>query len=234
MPIEENKTTVIFDLDGTLINSARGILASLEYAFNDCQLTSTFLPDSNIIGPPLTDILRLLLGRDDATSLDCLSDAFKHHYDSEGYKLTTVYKGIREMLSGLVATKSLFVVTNKREAATRLILRDLELTRFFKQVYTLDMFRSKTIDKSDVLAQFLVDWNLTAKSCIYIGDRPEDAEAASINKINFIGATWGLTTSQRRMMRAYSCTTAPIDILEDIDLQGRRPLINNRSTDRSF
>ena len=80
---------ILFDLDGTLIDSAPAILASFQAAFAASGVTPVRPISNDIIGPPLTETLQLLAGNTDATLIARLSEAFKASYDSSGYQATT-------------------------------------------------------------------------------------------------------------------------------------------------
>ena len=73
---------LVFDLDGTLIDSAPAILASFREAFAGTSVTPVRSIDESVIGPPLTETLQLLSGSDDSALIGRLADAFKASYDS--------------------------------------------------------------------------------------------------------------------------------------------------------
>ena len=98
---EKSYKTVIFDLDGTLIDSSPGILESFEGAFSALNIELQRPLNSSIIGPPLFESLKLLSGLSDTSVLDKLAEHFKLYYDSEGYKKTIIYPGINTMLSDI-------------------------------------------------------------------------------------------------------------------------------------
>jgi phosphoglycolate phosphatase len=184
---------IIFDLDGTLVDSAPSILASLESAFADCGLIPNEPLTPRLIGPPLRVTLARLAGdRDKGTTLDRLTAAFKHHYDSLGYRETQPFTGVEPMLRTLAnAGLVMHIATNKRALPTRLILDHLGWARLFERVYALDTFAPPLPHKTALLARLLVDASLAVKYCAYVGDRAEDAEAARANRLPFYWATWG-------------------------------------------
>ena len=181
---------LIFDLDGTLIDSAPGILGSFDRAFKECGLRPKIPLDESVIGPPLDKTLRDLSGSEDLDTLSHLADAFKEHYDAEGYKCTLPFPGVEEMLKAN-RTNRMFIVTNKREKPTRLILTFLNWVHFFEKVYAINTFGLAVKDKSELLGKLLTDARLDPSECVYVGDRPEDFEAATTNKTDFLWALWG-------------------------------------------
>ncbi|TXI79142.1 MAG: HAD family hydrolase [Dechloromonas sp.] len=191
---------IIFDLDGTLIDSAPAILASFREAFTSTGIAPVRSIDESVIGPPLTETLQLLSGSDDPALIGRLADAFKASYDSEGYKATAAYAGVGELLAQLAAAgRQLSIATNKRIHPTRLILAHLGWLDYFSHVYALDLFTPRLPNKAAMIARLLADQNIPRDQAIYIGDRSEDGESADANNLPFIAATWGygsLTASE--------------------------------------
>lgn len=191
---------ILFDLDGTLIDSAPAILASFREAFASTGIAPVRSIDESVIGPPLTETLQLLSGSDDPALIGQLADAFKASYDSEGYKATAAYAGVGELLAQLAAAgRQLSIATNKRIHPTRLILAHLGWLDYFSHVYALDLFTPRLPDKAAMIARLLADQNIARDQAIYIGDRSEDGESADANNLPFIAVTWGygsLTASE--------------------------------------
>ena len=92
---------VLFDLDGTLIDSAPAILASYREAFAATARAPVITIDDAIVGPPLLETLQMLAGTEEPAVIDALAAAFKASYDSEGYKQTAAYAGVGTMLEAL-------------------------------------------------------------------------------------------------------------------------------------
>lgn len=183
---------ILFDLDGTLIDSAPAILASFRDAFAQSGITPVCTIDESIIGPPLLETLQHLSGSQDQTLITRLADAFKASYDSEGYKATSAYDGIGAMLGNLTAAGlQLSIATNKRIHPTRLILEHLGWSAHFEHVYALDLFSPRLPDKAAMIRRLLADQAIAQNTAIYIGDRAEDGESADANHLPFIAATWG-------------------------------------------
>lgn len=183
---------VIFDLDGTLIDSAPAILASFRDAFAAASVTPVMPICEDIIGPPLTETLELLSGSRDPALITRLADAFKASYDSTGYRHTAAFDGIATMLQRLVQTGAqLSIATNKRIHPTRLILDHLGWRAFFVDVYALDLFTPRLPDKAAMIGRLLGDRGIAAEQAIYIGDRAEDGQSADANHLAFIAASWG-------------------------------------------
>ena len=185
-------TDVLFDLDGTLIDSAPAILASFRKAFDATGIPSVMPIEASVIGPPLVETLQLLSGTTDAPVIERLSAHFKKSYDSDGFKATTAYDGVEDMLRTLAGRgQRLYVATNKRIFPTRLILHHLGWDRLFKAVYALDLFDPRLADKAAMIERLMNDHALSVDHSVYVGDREEDGRSAAANALPFYAATWG-------------------------------------------
>ncbi len=193
---------ILFDLDGTLIDSAPAILASFREAFAQTGVAPVRTVDESVIGPPLTETLQLLAGSDDPALIARLAEAFKASYDSEGYKATAAYAGVGDLLQTLAgAGLRLSIATNKRIHPTRLILEHLGWLDHFAHIYALDLFTPRLPDKAAMIGRLLTDQAIPKTQAIYIGDRSEDGESADANGLPFIAVTWGygsLTPAEMR------------------------------------
>ena len=187
---------VLFDFDGTLIDSAPGILASFEAALRATGLTPAVPLSSALIGPPLAQTAATLLGGDDPAAVQALVAAFRTDYDTAGYRATAVYEGVPEMLSALQgAGIALHIVTNKRIAPTRRILEHLGWTPRFTGVYALDALDPAAPHKPALVTEVLHREALAAARCWMVGDSAEDRRAAETNGLRFFGAAWGYGTA---------------------------------------
>lgn len=187
-----NLDAILFDLDGTLIDSSPGILASFQQVLATHGLEPAAPLDQRLIGPPLLQTLARLTGLEDADQLDELAAAFKILYDSEGYQATLPYPGLVETLDALIrADWRLFIATNKRFEPTRRILEHLDLNRHFAGVYTLDRQPPPAADKTELVGRLLTEQELDRRHCWFVGDSGEDAAAAAAHGLPFIAAAYG-------------------------------------------
>ncbi|MFZ4789440.1 MAG: HAD family hydrolase [Candidatus Competibacteraceae bacterium] len=187
-----NPDAILFDLDGTLIDSSPGILASFQRVLVTHGLEPAAPLDQRLIGPPLLQTLARLTGLEDADRLTGLAAAFKTLYDRQGYRATRPYPGLAETLDALSrADWRLFIATNKRFEPTRRILDSLELNRHFVDVYTLDRQPPPAADKTELVGRLLAEQDLDTRRCWFIGDSGEDAAAAAAHGLPFIAAAYG-------------------------------------------
>ena len=183
--------TIIFDLDGTLIDSSTSILAGFAGAFAEEGISPLLPLAPEIIGPPLKETLALLAGTDDPALIDRLADRFKKHYDTTGYRQTTVFEGIDEALKRLAEIVPLHIATNKRLHPTLKIIDHLGWRTYFATVRALDAWTPPEKNKAAMIRRQLAEESIAIESAIYIGDREEDFLAARSNALGFALADWG-------------------------------------------
>lgn len=183
---------IVFDLDGTLIDSAPAILSTLTSILEQAGIAPVRPLTQDLIGPPLPEIVASLVPPDSAALIPGLVGAFKNQYDTQGYKQTLAYPGVGAMLQALVEMKiSLSIATNKRMRPARLIVDYLQWGGLFSGLYALDSFDPPFADKSGLLLRLREQLELDESSAIYIGDRPEDAAASAHAGLPFMQAAWG-------------------------------------------
>ncbi|WP_029148812.1 HAD family hydrolase [Methylophilus sp. 5] len=186
------KQHLIFDLDGTLIDSAPSILHCFGLAFSSTQTPLAALLTHDVIGPPLMEALKQLAGSDDATLLNALAAAFKQHYDTTGYVQSVVFEDVSAMLQQLKDQGyQLYIATNKRFYPTEKIMAHLGWKAFFSGVYALDYFNPPLKTKAEMIGRVVADNGLTVQDCLYIGDRLEDGVSADANQMAFALVSWG-------------------------------------------
>lgn len=183
---------ILFDLDGTLIDSARAILSCYQRAFEEQKIEILTPLSPALIGPPLRETLAVISGTTEGAMLDALANAFIHSYDTSGYQKTDVFPGVNGMLNDLkVQNYKLYVVTNKRERPTLRILDLFQWHHYFEGIYSLDTFSPALKTKAELIARVAQENGIAADSSLYVGDRNEDGLAATVNKLPFCLAGWG-------------------------------------------
>ena len=183
--------SILLDLDGTLVDSSPGILASCQAALRALGHLPDGLDISNLIGPPLEDVLADVLRRFGDDRIAEAVMAYRDHYGKEGFRETTLYPGIVAALEQLLALNvKLYIATSKRRVFAEQILQHLGLAALFAGVHGSEP--GGAIDrKSDLIAHVLQLHGLSAKHSLMVGDRRHDAEGARANNVSTIGVLWG-------------------------------------------
>jgi phosphoglycolate phosphatase len=186
---------VIFDLDGTLVDSLPGIEFAVKSAFAACGMPYPALDLRSMIGPPIRTILAQMAGTNDASTLTHLESAFRASYDSEGWRKSYCYPGTRATLESLYeAGLRLFVVTNKPRHISLRIIETTGIQRFFERIVTRDSRAPQYADKKEMLASLIGSSGVAPADCVLVGDTAEDAGAACAIGIKFAHATHGYGT----------------------------------------
>lgn len=180
---------VIFDLDGTLTDSADGIVASFRHALFSIGAA---VPDgdlaSRIVGPPMHVTLQEM-GLGEHT--DAAIAAYRADYTERGWSMNRTFEGIPALLADLRgAGVRLAVATSKAEPTARRILAHFGLESCFEVVAgaTLDGSRSS---KAEVLAHALAQLAPLPQRVVMVGDRAHDVEGAAAHGIGTIVVDWG-------------------------------------------
>jgi len=189
MSIKENN--LIFDLDGTLFDSAPEIICCIKKIFEINNIKVKNNINHSIIGPPLKDTLKSLVQKKDINKIDGLMSDFIELYDSKYCYKTKLYKNVRETLEILRREKRLFLITNKRLVPTKIMLENKKIINFFENFFCVDANDPKKKDKTTLISSTISDLNIDPMNTIYIGDTKGDFEASENNNIKFIYAGWG-------------------------------------------
>jgi phosphoglycolate phosphatase len=182
---------ILFDLDGTLVDSSGAIQASLAHALQ--SLGRGLPPDcavESLIGTPLVDIFRDRFGITGAPAEQAIAQ-YRDHYDRHAHMGTKVYARIAETLDRLcTAGIGLYVATVKPSPVAEKVLRDMGLNRFFSGVAGSSMDHARR-DKGDIIRYALQQHDLEARHSVMIGDRAQDIVGARQNGLYAIGVSYG-------------------------------------------
>lgn len=177
---------VVFDLDGTLIDSAPDIRAAANRMLAEQGIAPLDLPTIvSFIGNGLPKLVERVMTR---TGLDMarheeLTAVTLAHYNAAATDLTRPYPGVVDALETLQAAGHVMALcTNKPEAPARLILRNLRLERYFNGVVGGDTLDVKKPDPAPLLH---IIRRLGDGPAIYVGDSEVDAETAQRAGVRF-------------------------------------------------
>lgn len=179
---------VVLDVDGTLLDSADGIVAGFRHAVESVGLGA---PDEAVLradlGPPLAELLPAL--GVPADRLDEAAAAYRTFYLREGLQRATPYEGVPQVLASLHSVLPLGTATAKRTDVARAILERHALAGFFAVVNGLgDDHPTKAATLTETL-QLMGD--LDPATAVMVGDRRSDVVAGQVAGTRTIGVLWG-------------------------------------------
>ena len=210
---------LIFDLDGTLTDSARGIVASLRYALTHLGVEPP--SDDTLrgsVGPPLRDSFRSLLATDDAERIAMAVELYLERYEREGLFENLPYPEIPKVLEKLRrAGHELYVGTSKPRLMARRILDHFGLSHHFRAVFGAEPDGSRA-HKAELLAHALEQTGLSAQASWMIGDRCHDVVGAKANGLRSVGVLWGYgSRDELESAGADRIVARPADLLHTLD-----------------
>lgn len=198
---------ILFDLDGTLLDSLPGIEFSVRAAFAACHLPIPKGSLGALIGPPIRTILSRSGSIMDADMLDQLEQAFRSSYDSEGWSKTVCFPGAsRVLLIMRQQGRRLFVVSNKPRHISLRILHAEGVLGLFEAVITRDSRSPAYSGKEEMIKILLAEHRLASKDCLLAGDTMEDAQAAATTGITFAYMTHGYGSLTETPSVPVACT----------------------------
>lgn len=187
-------TCVLFDMDGTLLDSAPGVTSSAAAALT---AVGAPIPPHNVlrmfVGPPMIESFRTVSGLDDATARRALQH-YRRAYADHGAEQSTVYDGISHLLDQLFgAGIPLAIATSKVEDQAERLAKRFDLGGYFVNICGASDELGRA-DKADVIAELLrrlAAQGIDISNPVMIGDREYDVTGAATHGFPSIFVTWG-------------------------------------------
>lgn len=187
----------LLDLDGTLLDSAPGILATYRATLAELGHTPDPAQDlRHVIGPPLGDVLPTVLAHYGDTRTDLALQTYRRIYGETGIFGAAPFPGIPAMLDALLAAgQRLFIATAKRADFAERMMHHLGLYRHFAGIYGA-LPGGGLDEKPELIAHILKREGLRPGDATMAGDRRYDISGAHANKLRAVGVLWGYGTRQ--------------------------------------
>ena len=204
---------VIFDLDGTLLHSARHVTAATNAALQLARLRplSDAAVGRYLIGEPLPVLLShavLMAGWDDG-QMAAMVDAYRAAYGAVRHTPADLYDGVVVVLQRLRAAGVIMAIcTNKARVPTQQALADTGLADYFAVVCCGDDPHPAKPDPAPV-QYILRHLGVAAADAVMVGDGPHDRTAADAAGVAFCAALWGYGISTDG-----PSARTPLDILD--------------------
>ncbi len=183
---------IIFDLDGTLLNTLDDLAASTNFALTKMGYpTRTLTEIRAFVGNGVAKLIEraVPVGTSAEKTAETLA-IFKEHYALHCEDKTAPYEGITALLDALLANgKTLAVVSNKLDSAVSVLCRKYFGERFAVTVGDRDGIRKKPYP--DSVYEVLHHLGIEKEDAVYIGDSDVDIETAKNAEMDGISVTWG-------------------------------------------
>lgn len=187
-------SAILFDLDGTITDSAPAITTSLARTF--AVLGRPVPSDAELlayVGPPMLAAFREYAGMTPAEAIEALA-VYRADYQGESSLDTAVYPGVTGLLERIYATGiPLALATSKPEHQAIEILEHFGLAKYFTVIVGASDSETRSA-KADIVAEALRRLDVAGAaltSPVMVGDRSYDAEGAAANGVPTIMVEWG-------------------------------------------
>lgn len=183
--------TIIFDVDGTLLDTRPGIISAVKSVIDKNKLKQLSNEELNLfVGrSPIQEAFHYFCGTDEFMSQRC-AEEYRFKYKQGDIFNATVYHGIFKLLDLLNHNKyKLGIATYKRQDNIKQLSEKFGFNKYFDSICGAD--NDNKLTKSDIILKCLKRLGSDISTTIMIGDSCHDAEAANKLKIAFIGVTYG-------------------------------------------
>ena len=185
---------IIFDFDGTLVDSEITIYQCFQSITNFLAPERIDYAKNILIGPPLRDTASEILGPNHQDKLNEFVEIFIEMHDEQAIKNTQPYPGVIEILKKLRSKKILMAVaTNKRYSPTIKLINHFDWQEYFTSIECSDS-QSQIRNKDEMIQEILKN-NIFNKA-YFVGDTVNDGLSANLNQLPFILARYGYGRNQ--------------------------------------
>ncbi len=185
------KYALLFDLDGTLIDSIDLLVECMEHAFADREPTHSPTRDQWIagIGTPLR--VQLAQWATDRSDVELLAEKYRNYQDLHLERMTTAFPGVPELLSWLRDTgNAIGLVTSKGKGMTERSLRHVGLLDAFDTIVTVEATAHHKPDPEPVRFA-LQQLGIPSHRALFAGDSPHDVKAGNAAGVVTVACEWG-------------------------------------------
>ncbi|MBE0426015.1 MAG: HAD-IA family hydrolase [Nitrospirae bacterium] len=181
---------LMFDLDGTLVDTSMDITNALNYALNFYGFKELTIGDTTkMVGEGITRLVEKLLGESKSRLMDAVIKRFLDYYSEHLTDYSTIYPGVSETLERLNGYRKA-VISNKRESLSTRLLEELNLSKYFELVIGSDTAPKRK--PSPVPVIYVVSkLGISPQESMMIGDSNYDIEAGKKAGVITVAVTYG-------------------------------------------
>lgn len=182
--------TVLFDLDGTLMDTSEGLVCSIDDTIDFFNLTPLSMEiKKSFIGPPVIKSFKKTYNLTDEKSIE-ISNYFREIYKNKYLLKAKVYDGIFELLDLLRENnKKIAIATYKRDDYAKMLLSHFKIDKYCDFIQGADF--ENRLTKSDIVKICIDELKADTSNTVLIGDSISDFIGAKENNIDFIGVSYG-------------------------------------------
>lgn len=182
---------VLFDFDGTISNTSKGIVNAAKYALEKMNINYEGVDLNKFIGPPLQDSFKTFFKLNNEETLKAIT-TFREYYKETGLYESELYDGIREVIKSLYDHNcKLFIASTKPTVFIEKLLRKYDLMQYFEYI-SGSQLEGACYPKEIVISEIIKKYELIREQTIMIGDTKYDVKGAKENKISSMGVTYGI------------------------------------------
>jgi len=212
---------LIFDLDGTLLNTIDDLGYACNYALEKTGYPTHRIEDyPRMVGNGINNLIRRALPESERTEENVLRvrAPFVPYYDAHNCDYTRPYEGIPELLASLKAQgHQLAVASNKYQTATEKIVN-----RFFPGVFDVILGERESIERKpnpQIVYDILHSLTPSLFHTLYIGDSLVDWETAANANVPFVACSWGFVSRETLIEAVSRIIDKPEELLLDVYIQ---------------
>ena len=208
------KTAVIFDLDGTLLNTLEDLTDAVNYTLSHFGCPERTLDEvRSFVGTGAANLIRKALpGTESDPGLEEALAVYQRYYAAHSQIKTGPYAGVLQALEEIKDRYPVAIVSNKPDGATKALC-----AQYFPGVYA----RGESTDcprkpAPDMVLQAMKE--IGAENCIYVGDSETDVETAKNAGAPCLSVLWGFRDKECLINAGakYFCEN-PADLLQEIE-----------------
>lgn len=214
------KKLVIFDLDGTLVNTLTDLTECVNYALNQCNYPQhSFDEYRYFVGNGINKLIERALpeGDRDMETIMHVKEIFVEYYMQHKTDKSYVYPGINDLLSALQDKCIILAVASNKyhEATLEMIAHYFPTINFAKVLGQRDGVPTKP--HPQIVEEILVATNICKEDVLYVGDSGVDMTTAANAGVDSVGVDWGLrTVEELKANNATYIISNPMEILDII------------------